>query len=155
MGRIYRKKSQPLPPSVPHSTPIRRWRGHPRETDPDQAVPAAGEPLTFSVAVGTDRLHLLDHPRSQLSDHDAHATPPARHTLLYSSCLPPLAGDRHRQEQSITEQHPHLTTTNTLHVTTPEEITMDRWTKNGGNARSEYVDQSQCGLDRACPFSNL
>lgn len=47
-------------------------------------------PLTFSVTVGTHRLHLLDHSRGQLSDHDAHATPPTRGTLLNSACLASL-----------------------------------------------------------------
>ena len=46
--------------------------------------------LTLPVAVGADGLHLLDHPGRQLSDHDAHAAPPAGRTLLNGACFTSL-----------------------------------------------------------------
>lgn len=48
------------------------------------------EPVTLSIAVCTDRLHLLDHPRSQLSNHDSHAPSSTCHALLHRSRLTPL-----------------------------------------------------------------
>lgn len=48
---------------------------------------------TFTTAVSADRLHLLDHARSQLSDHNAHTTPPAGRTLLHCASLPSLAAN--------------------------------------------------------------
>ena len=47
--------------------------------------------LTFPITVSANRLHLLDHPRSQLSDHNAHTAPSAGRTLLDSTRLPALA----------------------------------------------------------------
>ena len=48
------------------------------------------EYITFSIAVCADWLHLLDHPRGQLSEHDSHASSSTCHTLLHCSCLTPL-----------------------------------------------------------------
>lgn len=63
--------------------------------------------LTFSVAVGTHRLHLLDHAWSQLSDHDAHAPPPAGRAFLYGARLASLSEsmkEETRQHLSRREQ---------------------------------------------------
>lgn len=58
-------------------------------------------PLTFSVTISTHRLHLLDHSRRQLSDHDAHAAPPTRCALLHGPRLPSLsAGTRKEMRKS-------------------------------------------------------
>lgn len=46
--------------------------------------------LTFSVTIGANRLHLLDHSGRQLSDHDPHAAAPTRCTLLHGARLPAL-----------------------------------------------------------------
>lgn len=46
--------------------------------------------LTFPVTVGAYRLHLLDHPGGQLSDHDAHSTSPTGRTLLNGPCFSSL-----------------------------------------------------------------
>lgn len=46
--------------------------------------------ITLSVAVRADWLHLLDHPRGQLSNHDSHTSSSTCHTLLHCSCLTPL-----------------------------------------------------------------
>lgn len=47
--------------------------------------------FTFAATVSADGLHLLDHARSQLSDHDAHTAPSACRALLDSTRLPTLA----------------------------------------------------------------
>lgn len=62
--------------------------------------------FTFSVTIGTHRLHLLDHPRGQLSDHDAHATPPTCCTFLYGARLASLPA--HTQRQGFTVRN-HIT----------------------------------------------
>lgn len=46
--------------------------------------------ITLSIAVRADWLHLLDHPRGQLSYHDSHTSSSACHTLLHCSCFTPL-----------------------------------------------------------------
>lgn len=55
------------------------------------------EHITLSIAVCADWLHLLNHPRSQLSDHNSHSSSSACHTFLHGSCLTPLT----RMEQLI------------------------------------------------------
>lgn len=55
--------------------------------------------LTFSITISTHRLHLLDHSRGQLSDHDAHATPPTCCTFLYSARLASLPARTHTQSE--------------------------------------------------------
>lgn len=54
--------------------------------------------LTFTVTIGAHRLHLLDHAWGQLSDHDAHATPPTCCTFLDSTCLATLSAYTHTQK---------------------------------------------------------
>lgn len=50
--------------------------------------------LTLSIAVSAHRLHLLYHARSQLSDHDPHATAPTRGTLLHGPRFTPLTEEK-------------------------------------------------------------
>lgn len=62
--------------------------------------PHACGPLTLSAAVCADRLHLLDHPGGQLSHHDSHASPSARHALLHGARLTSLAARQHNRKAS-------------------------------------------------------
>lgn len=56
--------------------------------------------ITLSVAICTDRLHLLDHPRGQLSNHDSHSSSSACHTLLHCPRLTSLT-----RRQTVRHQH--------------------------------------------------
>lgn len=91
--------SSPYTPYGPHTfcSGPSRWSPplhteHAARTFPNCCCPHVdvGGSLTLSTAVRADGLHLLDHSRGQLSNHDSHTSSSACHALLHRTCLTSL-----------------------------------------------------------------